>query len=291
MVAVMKKNEVSWAHSPAPEMGEAMFAQWQALLDARVGMQIEPARKVFLQTHLHLRMREIGCTDYADYYQRIIDGPHGAVEWTILVDHLTVQETSFFRHSDSYQLVRKYLRENFSKPTRRAVEFWSVGCSSGEEAYSLAILAEEELSKRGFYYGVTGTDVSLSVLSKAKKAVYSERKLSGLTEEQKKSYFIKQENHTYTIKQSLKDRVCFAQLNVLNLNQAPMHGMDVIFCQNMLIYFRRWRRKDIVNRLVERLAPGGLLVLGLGEVTDWKHSELERVDDKKTLAFIRRTDG
>jgi len=291
MVAVMKKNEISWTHEPASEMDAAMFAQWQALLEKRVGMQLTLPRKVFLQTHLNLRMREIGCTDYADYYQRVTDGSDGAVEWTILVDRLTVQETSFFRHSDSYQLVRQYLRDHFSKSASRAVEFWSVGCSSGEEVYSLAIVAQEELSPRGYLYGVTGTDVSLSVLSKAKKAVYSERKLSGLTDLQKQAYFVKQDNHKYTIKQTLKDRVCFAQLNVLNLNQAPMHGMNVIFCQNMLIYFRRWRRKEIVNRLVERLAPGGLLVLGLGEVTDWKHAELERVNDKKTLAFIRRMDS
>lgn len=288
MVAVMKKNEISWVHSPAPEMDEAMFAQWQELLEARVGMQLTPPRKVFLQTHLNMRMREIGCADYADYYQRVIDGPRGAVEWTALVDHLTVQETSFFRHSDSYQLVKKYLHNHFSKPTNKAIEFWSVGCSSGEEAYSLAILAEEELSVRGFYYGVTATDVSLAVLAKAKKAVYAQRKLDNLTEHQKNNYFSRQDDRSYVVKQNIKERVCFAQLNVLNLNKAPMHGMDIIFCQNMLIYFRRWRRKEIVNRLAERLAPGGLLVLGLGEVTDWKHPELERVDDNKTLAFIRR---
>lgn len=288
MVATMKKNETAWAHTRAPEMDPVMFSQWQSLLESRIGMQLTDQRKTFLQTHLTMRMREIGCHDYADYYQRVIDGPRGAVEWTMLVDHLTVQETSFFRHTDSYALVKKYLNENFQTPFNRAIEFWSVGCSSGEEAYSLALVAEEELVSRGYYYGVTATDVSLAVLAKAKKAVYEERKLSGLTNHQKETYFTKQANQQYAIKQTIKDRVCFAQLNVLNLNQAPMHGMDVIFCQNMLIYFRRWRRKEIVNRLAERLAPGGLLVLGLGEMTDWKHPELERVNDNKTLAFVRR---
>jgi chemotaxis methyl-accepting protein methylase len=163
-----------------------------------------------------------------------------------------------------------------------------VGCSSGEEAYSLAIVAEEELVSRGYYYGITGTDVSLAALAKAKKGIYTPRKLSTLTEHQKDQYFSKQDDQQYAVKQNIKERVCFAQLNVLNLNQAPMHGMDVIFCQNMLIYFRRWRRKEIINRLAERLAPGGLLVMGLGEVTDWKHPELERIDNNKTLAFIRR---
>ena len=77
-------------------------------------------------------------------------------------------------------------------------------------------------------------------------------------------------------------------MNILELGNAPMHGMNVIFCQNVLIYFRRWRRKEILSRLVERLVPGGLLVLGQGEMVDWVHPDLERVPSDNTLAFIRR---
>ena len=86
----------------------------------------------------------------------------------------------------------------------------------------------------------------------------------------------------------LRERVCFAHLNVLNLDQAPMDDMDLIFCQNMLIYFRRWRKRQIVNQLAGRLAPGGLLVLGPGEITDWHDPRLERVHFADTLAFRRR---
>ena len=85
----------------------------------------------------------------------------------------------------------------------------------------------------------------------------------------------------------LRERICFARLNVLDLSTAPMNDMDLIFCQNMLIYFRRWRKRQIVNRLAERLAPGGILVLGPGEVTDWQHPDLERIHFADTLAFRR----
>jgi type IV pilus assembly protein PilK len=77
-------------------------------------------------------------------------------------------------------------------------------------------------------------------------------------------------------------------LNVLDLGQAPMSGLDVIFCQNLLIYFRRWRRRDILNRLAERLAPGGLLVIGVGEVAEWQHPDLVPVADERVLAFTRK---
>ena len=67
-----------------------------------------------------------------------------------------------------------------------------------------------------------------------------------------------------------------------------MTGMDVIFCQNLLIYFRRWRRREILNRLAERLVPGGLLVIGVGEMSDWQHPDLQPVADEQVLAFTRK---
>lgn len=84
-------------------------------------------------------------------------------------------------------------------------------------------------------------------------------------------------------------RVCFAKLNVLELASAPLAGLDVIFCQNLLIYFRRWRRREILNRLAERLAPGGLLVVGVGEVVGWQHPDLVPVADDQVLAFTRKS--
>ena len=80
----------------------------------------------------------------------------------------------------------------------------------------------------------------------------------------------------------------FYQAECAGLKHAPMHGMNIIFCQNLLIYFRRWRRREIVKRLAERLAPGGLLVLGQGELTDWQPPGLQRVPSEHVLAWIKR---
>ena len=93
---------------------------------------------------------------------------------------------------------------------------------------------------------------------------------------------------SFKVVPSLAARVCCAKLNVLELAKAPMSGMDVIFCQNLLIYFRRWRRRDILNRLAESLAPGGLLVVGVGEVAGWQHPQLVPVADERVLAFTRK---
>ena len=77
-------------------------------------------------------------------------------------------------------------------------------------------------------------------------------------------------------------------LNVLHLDNAPMHGMNLIFCQNLLIYFRRWRRRQIADALAERLEPGGLLIPGQGDLTDWQHPGMDRLPNDRVAVWQRR---
>ncbi len=279
-----------WSLREKVELNEEQFARWRDLLEARTGMQIAPHRKTFLETSLNIRMREIGCEGYDEYYERLMAGLSGEVEWATLVDRLTVQETSFFRHYHSYELVVDYCTKRMQEPNHTHVELWSVGCATGEEPYSLAMLLDEltkaQETKR--FYGITATDISLPALSKARQGEYSARKVERIQSKFQQQYFEPSNNDRYRVVDQLKDRVCFAQVNVLDLKSVPINDVDVIFCQNLLIYFQNWRKKEIVNHLVERLAPGGLMVLGVGEVIDWRHPDMKRINFKDTLAFTKR---
>ncbi|MDO8332825.1 MAG: CheR family methyltransferase [Pseudomonas sp.] len=281
-----------WALKPVIEMSAAEFHVWQALLEERTGLVINEQRRAFLQTNLSARMRELGVVGYANYFRQVTDGPSGAVEWSTLLDRLTVQETRFFRHQPSFDLLERYLAERLLQgPMSSPWSLWSVGCSSGEEPYSMAISAAQVLRETAQpeFFGVTGTDISLSVLGKAREGLYAARKLEQMDTELRERYFHAQDDGRYKVVPSLAAQVCCARLNVLELAKAPMSGMDVIFCQNLLIYFRRWRRREILNRLAERLAPGGLLVVGVGEVVGWQHPELQPVADEQVLAFTRNS--
>ncbi|MCY1293081.1 Chemotaxis protein methyltransferase Cher2 [compost metagenome] len=279
-----------WALKPLADMSEAEFHDWRALLEERTGVVISEQRRAFLQTNLSARMRELGVDDYAGYYRQVTDGPRGAVEWSTLLDRLTVQETCFFRHRPSFELLARYLPERLAQLGEQPLALWSVGCSSGEEAYSLAIATDEVLRAQAgeARYGVTATDISLNALNKARTGVYGARRLEALAAELRERYFEAQADGRYKVVPSLAAHLCCARLNVLDLAKAPLSGMDVIFCQNLLIYFRRWRRREILNRLAERLAPGGLLVIGVGEVVGWQHPDLEPVADERVLAFTRK---
>lgn len=280
-----------WALRPLPDMDEAQFHQWKALLEHRTGMTLSEERKSFLETNIGIRMREIGCGSYQAYYEKIVAGPEAVVEWATLVDRLTVQETRFFRDPDAFRLVSDYVmtrpREQLRK---RPLEAWSVGCSTGEEAYTLAILLNECMEQLELppLYGVTGSDISKPALDKAERGLFNPRRLAGMTDALKQRYFRPGARNTVEISEGLRERVCFTRLNVLDLKRAPMQGMNIIFCQNLLIYFRRWRRREIVSHLAECLAPGGLLVLGQGEVTGWQPPGLQRVPSEHVLAWIRR---
>lgn len=288
-----KASGAIWSLEPIHDMDDEQFQQWQHLLESRTGMTLPPNRKVFLQTNLGIRMREVGCKTYQEYYDQIVDGTKGVIEWTTLVDRLTVQETRFYRDPDAFRLVTDYLVTRPPEALQSSpLEIWSVGCSTGEEPYTLAMVVSEAMSSIGMsaYFGVTGTDISTPALEKAARGNYTARKLLTLDESMRDQYFDKQEDGRYTVVKSIRDRVCFSRVNILELGTAPMSDMNIIFCQNVLIYFRRWRRKEILEHLVERLAPGGLLVLGQGEMVDWHHPRLERLSGQSTLAFIKRSD-
>ena len=276
-----------WALQPLADMSATEFHDWQQLLETRLGMVVSEQRRTFLQTSLTARMRELGVVDYASYYQQVTDGPRGAVEWANLLDRLTVQETRFFRHEPSYQVFERYLAQRGEQGLQAPVAIWSVGCSTGEEPYSLAIGASEVLGSEGLF-GVTATDISRSALSKARDGVYDARRVQQMDDQRLARYFTRQADGSFKVVAQLAARVCCARLNVLELDKAPMAGMDVIFCQNLLIYFRRWRRREILNRLADCLAPGGLLVVGVGEVVGWQHPELVPVADERVLAFTRK---
>lgn len=273
-----------------PELSDRDFSLWQELLEERLGLQLPEHRRSFLKTSLAIRMRELGYDNYLDYYRYVRTGDSGLIEWNLLIDRITVQETRFYRDPAAFTLARDFLQKRV-RESQRPLAIWSVGCSTGEEAYSLAMLAFEVLRRDSEHpqrrFGVTGTDVSLQALEAARRGSYSNRRVENMDKRLVERYF-DGSGQEYSVKFEVRDRVCFTRLNVLELSRSPMKGLDLIYCQNLLIYFRKWRRKEIVSELSQRLAPGGLLILGLGEVVDWKLPELTRVPGERVLAYLKR---
>ena len=286
------ERESSWALCRAPELPDADFQRWRELLESRAGMVLDDRQRSFLQIHLAARMRELEISDYDGYYRIVCGGVSGRIEWVRLLDRLTIQATRFFRHPPSFALLEAYVSEFAQAAGGSSLALWSLGCASGEEAFSMAISTAEVLSRQGhpMTFALTGTDISSEALRQARQGTFSRQRLDGVPVPLRERYFRAREDGTFEICSRLADRLCFARLNVLELSQAPLQGFNVIFCQNLLIYFRRWLRRDLLNQLVQRLAPGGLLVLGVGEVSNWRHPQLIPVEHPEVLAFTRQAD-
>jgi chemotaxis protein methyltransferase CheR/type IV pilus assembly protein PilK len=275
---------------PLPEMDDHQFGQWMDLLEKRTGTVLPPERKSFLVTNLGLRMREIGCATYQEYYD-MLAGVQGLKEWNTLVDRITVHETRFFRHPSSLELVQEYVTH---KPLDEnaghvSVQAWSVACSTGEEAYTLAMVIDQAFKQRGdaSYFGITATDISPASLITGRKAVYSERRMKDIEASLLEEYFLPVEKDQYQVDDYLRKRICFARMNVMDIVNEPVGKMDIIYCQNLLIYFDRSTRTEIVKNMARHLLPGGLLILGSGEMLNMQHPELEKIKHPRVLAYRR----
>ena len=281
----------SWPDGAVPPLSDGQFDQWCTLIEGRTGISLPSGRRSFLVTSLSSRMHELGVGDYDRYYELLTSGPQGWVEWEVLVDRLTVHETRFFRDPRAMELVRDVFLPDWlaiqESPLR--LQAWSVGCATGEEPYSLAMVIDQALadSKRDYYFGVTATDISAASVNAGRRAVYKRARLKQVPTKLLMRYFEPIDHERYRVRDSLRERVCFSRANVLGYDTSVLPSMDLIVCQNLLIYFPRDTRVEVLNKLADQLRPGGLLVLGGGEILNWHHPELAPFSHEGCLAFRR----
>ncbi len=283
---------MNWQYSVIPDLTDAQYKRWQHLLEVRTGIFFAEHKSI-LQVGLTRRMREVDCLDYEKYYRQVEKKDSGAIEWAALLNALTVKETSFFRHPEAFDYVNAYLRDLLLGCADRELNLWSVGCATGEEAYTLAMIvhacienyAADDIATASF--GVTATDISGAALKSARKGRYSKRQMMQVKEPDIKRYFEEVDEEGATIVPWLKQQVCFVQANAVDMQSMPVSEMDVIYCQNMLVYFKPACQGEVLDNLAQRLKPGGLLVIGLGEAISWRNPKIRRLSEDKIQAYVR----
>ena len=253
-------------------MSDEQLALWRHLVESRLGMVL-PSAQDLIQTRVTERMQRVKL-DADSYYRLVQRDPH---EWAQLADALTVNETRFFRDWSAMQLAQQYLKDG--------AHVLSVGCSTGEELWSLAMLALEREQRHCWFYGM---DISASALETARHAVYPQRRLIGIPKDYLERYGDWMVTDHWRIKPHLRSRAKFEQVNLLELSGRKLPFFNLIYCQNVLIYFKRFTRRDILQTLTQHLLPGGALILAPGEMTDWQHPALIRLNAAGTLAYEHR---
>ncbi len=281
------------AQASASPAGGPTATAWAELVESKTGLRLTSDWEAVFLDRIAAQSEKSGFDSLGEYYKYLSGrGPHSAVEWATLMEQLTVSETWFFRHPPSLRLIRDEvtrlcLARNVES---EAIQIWSVGCASGEEAFSLAMVADGVLSKyqKNRFLAVTGTDINDKALTVARKAYYPGHRMYGVGEKYRRRYLIAQLDGGYRVRAGIRRRVCFTRFNVLDDSPGPWGGQDMVYCQNMLIYFAPARRHAILNRLADYVKPGGVLISSPGEAGGWQHDQFVPMQRPHVLAFRRR---
>ena len=238
--------------------------EFRALIEQRSGIWFDNSRERFFTARVCGHMEEKGLAGGADLMRLV---RNSNVEYDALLQQLLTQETSFFRYPSVFAaLQNRVLPEAHARKCRmetRTLRVWSAGCSTGEEAYSVAIaIAESRLFAEGWNVEILATDISRQALARASQGAYRERNLGGLTPEQIATH-LNVTGNQYEVKTRIRNMVSFA---CSNLAEGIYLGrMDCIFCMNVLMYFSEERRNAVIQRFYDCLEPGGWLLLGHSE--------------------------
>jgi type IV pilus assembly protein PilK len=276
-----------------PEMSVHELEIWRNLVEALCGAHFAESRLHHLQGCLWERMRARGIRSYLDYYHQVALLRTGTAEWVALLECLLNRQTSFFRCEPSFRSLVCAASEIMSQKrtqTGNVLHLWSVGCSSGQETYSMAIAALEAGGDNSWRVKVRGSDIRESALQKARTGRYSCRALEGVPEPLRKRYFSATGSgleESFEIHADVKALVTFDCVNLADSDTYGVCEHDIIFCQNVLIYFREAAREEIAHHLARRLNPGGFLFFGPGEMAGIKLPGTQTVRIDGSLAHRR----
>ncbi len=239
------------------------------------GIDISDGKEALVKARILKRIRRLGVRNFEDYFDYIEMDKSGA-EFLALVDVLTTNKTSFFRESTHFDFIRS---EIIPEIRNRNVTWWSAGCSSGEEPVSWAITyLEEKKAGTGGSVRILGTDISGTVLQKAKRGLYAQELLNGIPGFIRKRYFKKSsvDPDKYEVAEKVRSMIRYGRLNLKD--SWPMSGpFHIIMCRNVMIYFNRSTQEKLIDRFYNMLEPGGYLFLGHSESISGNHSGMTNV--------------
>lgn len=263
------------------------FRLFHTLIYKACGIYLKENRRDFLETRVKKRLQARQMQSVYGYYQFLNSGEEGRRELLALLDLLTINETYFFRNGPQFDLFEKKLlpelislRESEKQNTLR---IWSAGCSTGEEPYSIAMAVLEQIKfSRCWDIKIFASDLSLTVLQKAKEGVYPVARLKEVSPHRLQNYFIPCEEG-YLVKPEVRRRVIFDFHNLKH--DDGLHDLDAIFCRNVMIYFDEEEQKRLVQKFHRALRPNGYLLIGHAETLQGLSKDFRFIFHEKGTAY------
>lgn len=237
----------------------------------KTGIRLESQKLYFLSTRINKRIEILKVESVSEYIRILRFGDPEGSEFQNLVNLLTVNETYFFRDFPQLQAFAEHSLDEVIKRKiaagEKKLKIWSAPCSSGEEPYTLAIILHAMLENiNAWDVEIIASDIDQNILSKARSAIYDERRLREVPPEYLTLFFDRQVDNQYKVKSGIRQMVKFEHVNLSESNDIRNKvGFDFIFCRNLLIYFDDISRKKLVDQFYIALNPGGYIFLGASE--------------------------
>lgn len=248
------------------------YRQFQKLIFDIAGISLSDAKKLLLVGRLSKRVRKLGYSTFTEYFKFVTDPAHQA-ELQVMVDLLTTNETYFFREPKHFD----FLRQRAGQARGSGFRVWSAASSSGEEAYSMAMVLADVLG--GASWEVVGTDISTRVLAKAQGGHYPLDRIDGIPNPLLKKYCLKGLNEyagTLLITRELRERVRFLHSNLMSPRK-DLGLFDLIFLRNVMIYFDNDTKRKVVANLLPYLKSDGHFIVGHSESLNGLTADLQPV--------------
>ncbi len=246
------------------------------------GIYLSDSKRELLISRFSRRLRHLGYRSFAEYYN-FLTSSEGEPEIEHFINTITTNKTGFFREAHHFDFLAKQFVDEV-KDAGRPIRMWSSACSTGEEAYTIAMVMHRRLTQPfRIPVSVLGTDIDTKVLMTARKAVYDEHAVADVPEEYLHHAFLKSKDPRlglYKIKPEIRKMVTFEQFNFIDRQYRFSPGFDVIFCRNVIIYFSSETKTEVIRKLIDMLRLGGYLIVG--------HSE-SLFDISDTLEFVTNT--
>lgn len=273
-----------------PKMGDETYRLLREFIYQQCGIFFPDNKKYLLEGRLGKRLQTLNIPDFEGYLQQLKYGSRRTEEMRHFYDAITINETFFFRNEPQFEAF-----ENTLVPSLLAsrggqngkIRIWSAATSSGEEAYTLAMLFLERIRPRhpGLELEVVGTDISQTVIDTARKGVYRDYSIRTMQKYYLDKYFTIEDSR-YHVRADVKRLVRFEHLNLYDSRRMKaMMNFDVIFCCNVLIYFDARSKVQVVSNLFDSLRRGGFLFIGYAESLHGISTAFELVNFPKTVAY------
>jgi chemotaxis protein methyltransferase CheR len=257
--------------SQSIELSDKDFRKISDMVYKHCKINLHAGKKELVRARLAKRLRLGKFNNFPEYLKHVLEDKSGK-EFSILIDSLSTNLTSFFRERQHFEFLQDRflpaLMERRRKQNNFKIRVWSAGCSSGEEPYTIAISLLDAINGQGRWdVKILATDISTRMLEKAKAGVYDSERVDPVPAMQKQKYLLSNRmkgRKTFEASKFLKDIVYFRYLNLME--EWPIKGtIDFIFCRNVMIYFDKPTQERLVNRYWNILASGGILFTGHSE--------------------------